>query len=99
MPNSNAAPQNSLKSSPQLSIVIPVYNEAGNLPQLIKELGEVLLSLDMAGEVLFVDDGSTDATEERLHTIITAERLRRTQQPGLMGHVRKLQHEFEDSAS
>jgi len=49
-------------------------------------------------DYVLVND-SLDATEERLHTIITAERLRRTQQPGLMGHVRKLQHEFEDSAS
>ena len=60
MPNSKEAPQNSHRFSPQLSVIIPVYNEAGNLPQLIKELGEVLLSLDMAWEVLFVDDGSTD---------------------------------------
>ena len=45
--------------------------------------------------VLVNDD--LDATEEKLRTIVTAERLRRTQQPGLMGHVRKLQDEFEDS--
>jgi guanylate kinase len=44
--------------------------------------------------VLVNDD--LDATEEKLRTIVTAERLRRTQQPGLMGHVRKLQDEFED---
>ncbi len=62
MPNSKEAPQNSLRTRPQLSIVIPVYNEAGNLPQLIKELGEMLLSLDMTWEILFVDDGSTDNT-------------------------------------
>ena len=37
-----------------------------------------------------------DATEERLRTIITATRLRRIQQPALMGHVRDLQAEFED---
>lgn len=37
-----------------------------------------------------------DATEERLKTIVTAERLRRTQQPGLVDHVRKLQIEFGD---
>ena len=47
--------------------------------------------------VLVNDD--LDATEERLRTIITAERLRRTQQPGLMGHVRKLQDEFEDGGT
>ncbi|OAN75512.1 guanylate kinase [Jannaschia sp. EhC01] len=37
-----------------------------------------------------------DKTEARLKTIITAERLRREQQPGLQAHVRKLQTEFEE---
>lgn len=36
------------------------------------------------------------ATEDKLKTIITAERLRASQQPGLMDHVRTLQQEFED---
>lgn len=37
-----------------------------------------------------------DETEARLKTIISAERLRASQQPGLMEHVRVLQNEFED---
>ncbi|MBT8408258.1 MAG: guanylate kinase [Alphaproteobacteria bacterium] len=37
-----------------------------------------------------------DATEEQLKTIVSAERLRRSQQPGLLGHVRGLQTEFEE---
>ena len=44
--------------------------------------------------VLVNDD--LDATEERLKAIVSAERLRRTQQPGLLEHVRNLQAEFED---
>ncbi|MFW2587106.1 guanylate kinase [Sagittula sp. SSi028] len=44
--------------------------------------------------VLVNDD--LDATEERLKSIITATRLRRTQQPGLLDHVRGLQAEFEE---
>ena len=39
-----------------------------------------------------------DATEERLKTIVTAERLRRTQQPGLIDHVRRLHAEFEEDS-
>ena len=35
-------------------------------------------------------------TEEKLKTIINAERLRASQQPSLMDHVRTLQQEFED---
>jgi guanylate kinase len=44
--------------------------------------------------VLVNDD--LDATEERLKTIITATRLRRSQQPKLTDHVRRLQREFEE---
>ena len=45
--------------------------------------------------VLVNDD--LDRTEDRLRTIVTAERLRRPQQPGLAAHVRKLQTEFEET--
>ena len=44
--------------------------------------------------VLVNDD--LDATEAQLRTIITAERLRRAQQPDLLDHVRTLQRQFED---
>ncbi len=44
--------------------------------------------------VLINDD--LDATEERLKTIVSAERMRRIQQPELQSHVRALQTEFEE---
>ncbi|MCW9042847.1 MAG: guanylate kinase [Pseudopelagicola sp.] len=44
--------------------------------------------------VLINDD--LDATEQQLKTIITAERMRREQQPTLQEHVRTLQTEFEE---
>ncbi|AHM05018.1 Guanylate kinase [Roseibacterium elongatum DSM 19469] len=47
--------------------------------------------------VLVNDD--LDATFDRLKTIVTAERLRRAQQPGLAGHVRQLHDEFEEGAA
>jgi guanylate kinase len=37
-----------------------------------------------------------DATDAHLKCIVSAERLRRAQQPGLQGHVRQLQQEFEE---
>lgn len=37
-----------------------------------------------------------DQTEEQLKTIVSAERLRRTQQPSLLDHVRALHAEFEE---
>ncbi|MGI9424698.1 MAG: glycosyltransferase family 2 protein [Hyphomicrobiaceae bacterium] len=49
-------------SQPTLSVLIPVYNEAAALPELIGRLEPVLAQLDVAWEVIFVDDGSTDET-------------------------------------
>ena len=45
-----------------LSIVVPVHDEAPNLPLLYAELREVLDGLGRAAEILFVDDGSTDGS-------------------------------------
>jgi len=46
--------------------------------------------------VLVNDD--LDATEEKLKTIVSAERMRRIQQPKLQNHVRTLQMEFEEQS-
>lgn len=46
-------------------------------------------------DYVMVND-NLDDTEERLKTIISAERLRASQQPDLMNHVRTLQSQFED---
>ncbi|MCK4471836.1 MAG: glycosyltransferase family 2 protein [Anaerolineae bacterium] len=43
-----------------LSIVLPVYNEAGSLPGLIPELTAVLDQLGRSYEIVAVDDGSSD---------------------------------------
>lgn len=49
-----------------ISVVIPVYNEAENVPPMVDRLKSAFR--DWAGpvEFLFVDDGSTDSTFERL---------------------------------
>lgn len=50
----------SIKPQPLLSIIIPVYNEAENLTQIYKKIGEVLSNPEMDREIIFADDGSTD---------------------------------------
>jgi len=52
-----------------LSVVIPVYNEADNVERLYKSLEEVLSKLDKSYEVLLIDDGSTDGTTDKLAEI------------------------------
>jgi dolichol-phosphate mannosyltransferase len=49
---------------PELSVVLPVYNEEENLPLLWPELRSVLEGLHLDFEVVFVDDGSRDRSAE-----------------------------------
>lgn len=53
-----------LPPEPELSIVVPVFNEAGNVGPLLARLKPVLESCSASFEVIFVDDGSSDATLE-----------------------------------
>jgi len=43
-----------------LTIIVPLYNEAENLPRLVKELSDYLAQASYNAKVLFVNDGSTD---------------------------------------
>ena len=51
---------------PHLSLVIPLYNEAENLPVLAAEIRQALEPSARSWECLFVDDGSTDGSFEVL---------------------------------
>jgi glycosyltransferase involved in cell wall biosynthesis len=46
----------------QLSLVIPVFNEADSLEPLVAEIDEALAGFGTPYEIVFVDDGSTDAS-------------------------------------
>lgn len=50
------------ESRPEISLVIPVYNEEENLPVLAAEIRSALEPLGLPYEVLYVDDGSTDGS-------------------------------------
>lgn len=50
---------------PELSIVIPLYNEAESLAELYARLQAILENLQQPAEVIFVDDGSSDSSFER----------------------------------
>lgn len=47
---------------PSLSIVVPVYNEEQALPGLLRALAATLDALGVGGEILVVDNASTDGT-------------------------------------
>nr|NQU90842.1 glycosyltransferase family 2 protein [Bacteroidota bacterium] len=52
-----------------ISIVIPVYNEAGNVAQLHQEVVDVCRKMGATFELIFVDDGSNDATSKIIKTL------------------------------
>src|SRR5688572_29817978 len=59
----------SMTTDPQLSVVIPVYNEGENIEPLYTELGSALDELGRSYEVVVIDDGSRDDSFARLKAI------------------------------
>ena len=52
-----------------ISIVVPVYNEAENLPELHRQLTRVLGELGRPYEIILVDDGSRDGSRDILRSL------------------------------
>src|SRR5688572_10315994 len=53
-----------------LSMIIPVYNEAQNLPLLYASIKQVMQPIKQKWEVIFVDDGSTDESLDVLQSFV-----------------------------
>ncbi|MEA2898932.1 MAG: hypothetical protein QOJ84_4547 [Bradyrhizobium sp.] len=74
-----------------VSIVVPVRNEAGNVAPLIAEISAALDGR-WRYEIIYVNDGSTDATSERLAEIMKARKnlrqIRHTNSSGQSAAVR-----------
>ncbi len=51
---------------PLVSVVAPLFNEAGNVDRLVEELAAALRPLGEPFEIVLVDDGSSDATWKRI---------------------------------
>ncbi len=62
------APEAAGSLSPEMrrdfAVIVPAYNEAPVIPELIRELKEAFQEFELEGEVILVDDGSDDGTGE-----------------------------------
>jgi undecaprenyl-phosphate 4-deoxy-4-formamido-L-arabinose transferase len=60
-------------SDPYLSIVIPVFNEEDNLPDMLSRLAAAAAGIGRAYEAIFVNDGSRDRSLEILKAAAAAD--------------------------
>jgi len=58
---------------PTLSVVIPVFNEEETIPELDRRLHSFLADLGVTWEVVFIDDGSRDASSKLLQSLAELE--------------------------
>ena len=64
----------SVTQVPDVSLLIPVFNEAEALPFLLRELNQVLGQVNLNFEIIFINDGSTDQTLDLLKNISEKDR-------------------------
>jgi glycosyltransferase involved in cell wall biosynthesis len=56
-------------ASPEISVVVPVYNEAQNLKDLVDRIFQVMRAMERSFEVILIDDGSSDESPHLLRTL------------------------------
>jgi dolichyl-phosphate beta-glucosyltransferase len=58
-----------MNSPPELSIVIPAFNEERRLPKALERIHAYLTARQLRAEVIVVDDGSTDGTAKLVERV------------------------------
>jgi glycosyltransferase involved in cell wall biosynthesis len=61
------------KTNDGLSVIIPVLDECGSLPELYGSLTEVLRQVNREYEIIFVDDGSSDGSVQLCRSLVEAD--------------------------
>lgn len=64
MVDCNGHERGEVAGGPDVSVVLPTYNEAENVPRLVPRICEALQRAGIGGEVIVVDDHSPDGTAE-----------------------------------
>ena len=69
MPSRDCMSMLTSPEGPLISVTVPIFNEADNIPQLYARIRESLDELGKTWELVLVDDGSTDDSATRLEDI------------------------------
>jgi glycosyltransferase involved in cell wall biosynthesis len=81
---------------PEVSVVMPAYNEEAALPDVLDEATAALDALSARWELIVVDDGSTDSTPQILRDRAASdERIRVLTQHGNLGYGMALRRGFD----
>ncbi|MBD8685508.1 glycosyltransferase family 2 protein [Rhizobium sp. CFBP 13644] len=81
----------SMDNTPDLSLVVPIFNEEDSVGPLIERVAEAMLSYQAGWELILVDDGSTDATIANAKAYLS--------RPGLNLKIVALQRNFGQTAA
>ena len=68
-PQNNIAIKVKVSPTPDLSVVVPVYNEADSIPSLIQAIADALEPTQLSYEIICIDDGSVDGSTQILTEI------------------------------
>lgn len=82
--------------NPDLSVVVPIYNEELGINEFAKQLKSNLDDLKIQYEVIFINDGSTDSSQKIINSIIWPE-LRSYEFQFNAGHMKALEAGLEKS--
>lgn len=55
-----------MNDAPYISVVLPGYNEADNIDAMLQQVKQTLAPLNRPYEIIYVDDGSSDGSREKL---------------------------------
>ena len=82
--------------NPDLSVVVPIYNEELGISEFAQQLKSNLDDLKIKYEVIFINDGSTDSSQKIINSIIWPE-LRSYEFQFNAGHMKALEAGLEKS--
>jgi dolichol-phosphate mannosyltransferase len=85
------------KMQADLSIVVPIYNEEFGIVEFAKQLKVNLDQLRIQYEVIFINDGSSDATQDKIDSIKWSE-LKSFEFQFNAGHMKALEAGYEKSS-